>query len=136
MYRSNIELRALSCGQAALFGPVASAPTAWRALQELTARRWDKVAAARATARRRIWELIAARHGGIPASRTCYGDLGEWMVIRLDATIQVCHSDKESAAGTFKGDLRDVPADGLAGQHRRMPGGQTPSGQRRMPAPT
>ncbi|TMR87922.1 IS1380 family transposase [Nonomuraea basaltis] len=89
--------------RAELFGPVASAPTAWRALQELTARRLDKVAVARAKARRRIWELIAARHGGIPASRTCYGDLGEWMVIRLDATIQVCHSDKESAAGTFKG---------------------------------
>ena len=32
--------------QGELFGPVASAPTAWRALQELTARRLNRVAAA------------------------------------------------------------------------------------------
>lgn len=89
--------------QGELFGPVASASTAWRALEEVTVRQRDTIAAARAKARRRVWELIAARHGSVPASRTCYGDLGEWIVIRLDATIQVCHSDKEAAAGTFKG---------------------------------
>jgi hypothetical protein len=50
-----------------------------------------------------VWDLIAARHGRIPPSATCYGDLGGWIVIRLDATIQIAHSDKERAAGTFKG---------------------------------
>ncbi|MGI5286030.1 IS1380 family transposase [Nonomuraea polychroma] len=95
--------------QGELFGSVASASTAWRALEEVTARQRDKIAAARARARRRVWELIAARHAGIPASRTCYGDLGEWIVIRLDATIQLCHSDKEAAAGTFKGSFGLFP---------------------------
>jgi hypothetical protein len=47
--------------------------------------------------------MIAARHGRIPPSATPYGDLGPWIVIRLDATIQIAHSDKEEAAGTFKG---------------------------------
>jgi ATP phosphoribosyltransferase regulatory subunit HisZ len=28
-------------------------------------------------------------------------DLGETIVIRMDATIQVAHSDKQLAAGTF-----------------------------------
>ncbi|MFI6919970.1 transposase [Nonomuraea spiralis] len=95
--------------QGELFGSVASASTAWRALEEVTARQRDKIAAARARARRRVWTLVAARHGGVPASRTCYGDLGEWIVIRLDATIQLCHSDKEAAAGTFKGSFGLFP---------------------------
>jgi hypothetical protein len=30
-------------------------------------------------------------------------DLGETIVIRMDATIQIAHSDKQEAAGTFKG---------------------------------
>ncbi|WP_221762212.1 IS1380 family transposase [Nonomuraea sp. WAC 01424] len=95
--------------QGELFGSVASASTAWRALEEVTARQRDKIAAARARARRRVWTLVAARHGGVPTSRTCYGDLGEWIVIRLDATIQLCHSDKEAAAGTFNGSFGLFP---------------------------
>ncbi|WP_345574122.1 hypothetical protein [Nonomuraea rosea] len=86
----------------------------------MTARQHGKMAAARAKARRQVWDLVAARHGAVPGSRTCYGDLGEWVVIRLDATIQVCHSDKEAAAGTFKG----IPADRVVRQHRRVPGHQ------------
>ena len=51
----------------------------------------------------RVWELIAARHGRIPPSRTCYGDLGETIVIRIDASLIDSHSDKERADGNFKG---------------------------------
>lgn len=44
-----------------------------------------------------------ARHGQIPAARTCYGDLGNTIVIRLDASIVIAHSDTTGAKGTFKG---------------------------------
>jgi hypothetical protein len=89
--------------QGELFGPVASASTCWRALAEIDPRRRAKVETARARVRRRVWDLIVARHGRIPPSATPYGDLDGWIVIRLDATIQIAHSDKELAAGTFKG---------------------------------
>jgi hypothetical protein len=49
--------------------------------------------------------LIAARHGRIPPSAVADRDLGETIVIRMDATIQIAHSDKQQAAGTFKGSL-------------------------------
>jgi Transposase DDE domain group 1 len=89
--------------QGELFGPVASASTCWRALAEINDRRRAGIQTARARVRRRVWDLITARHGRIPPSVTPYGDLGSWIVIRLDATIQIAHSDKEQAAGTFKG---------------------------------
>src|SRR5262249_41876445 len=41
--------------------------------------------AARATVRARVWELIAARHGRIPPARMPTGDLGEQIVLRIDA---------------------------------------------------
>jgi hypothetical protein len=88
--------------QGELFGLVASAPTAWRALGEVTPRAREKITVARARVRRQVWQLVAARHGQIPPSATCYGDLGGQIVIRLDATIQIAHSDKEGAAGTHK----------------------------------
>ncbi len=85
-----------------LFGPVASDTTAWRTLNELDAPALARVQAARAKTRARVWELITARHGTIPASRTAYGDLGSTVVIRLDATLVNVHSEKASAAATFK----------------------------------
>gem|GEM_PF-1466644 len=36
-------------------------------------------------------------------SRTCYGDLGATIVIRIDASLVESHSDKECAAGNFEG---------------------------------
>jgi hypothetical protein len=50
-----------------------------------------------------VWAQIIARHGRIPPSRVADVDLGKTVVIRMDATIQIAHSDKEGAAGTFKG---------------------------------
>jgi Transposase DDE domain group 1 len=50
-----------------------------------------------------VWALISDRHGRIPPSKVADVDLGKTVVIRLDATIQIAHSDKEGAAGTFKG---------------------------------
>ena len=89
--------------QGELFGSVASDSTLWRTLDEIGPDQRERIATARATTRRRVWDLIADRHGGIPPSRVADGDLGRTIVIRMDATIQIAHSDKEGAAGTFKG---------------------------------
>jgi hypothetical protein len=51
--------------QQAVLGPVASPPTAWRALDELTPAVLKRVAKARAKTRARVWDLIPA---GVPAS--------------------------------------------------------------------
>ncbi len=88
--------------QGELFGSVASMPTAWRTLKEITPTALARVGTARARTRRRVWDLIVARHGRIPPSRTCYGDLGDVVVIRLDASVVVSYSEKENAAPTFK----------------------------------
>jgi hypothetical protein len=89
--------------QAELYGPVASDATLWRALEEIGDTERVRIAAARARTRRRVWKLIEARHGRIPPSRVADIDLGKTVVIRLDATIQIAHSDRQGAAGTFKG---------------------------------
>lgn len=89
--------------QSELFGSVASDPTLWRALEEIGAEQRERIATARAKVRRQVWALIEARHGQIPPSRVADVDLGKTVVIRMDATIQIAHSDKEGAAGTFKG---------------------------------
>jgi hypothetical protein len=89
--------------QAELYGPVASDPTAWRTLEAVGEKQRQHIAAARARVRRHVWKLISDRHGAIPPSTVADVDLGKTVVIRMDATIQIAHSDKEGAAGTFKG---------------------------------
>jgi hypothetical protein len=89
--------------QGELFGAVASDPTLWRTLDAVDAHARDRLAAARAKTRRHVWDQIMTRHGAIPASVVADRDLGKTIVIRLDATLVVAHSDKELAAGTFKG---------------------------------
>ena len=89
--------------QGELFGPVASDTTAWRALSGCDGVALARVSKARARVRRHVWGLIGARHGGIPPARVAGRDLGEVIVVRLDATIVVAHSDKQQAKGTFKG---------------------------------
>jgi DDE family transposase len=89
--------------QAELFGPVASDPTLWRALNEIGALQRHRIARARAKTREHVWSLIAKRHGRIPPSRVADRDLGKTIVIRMDASIVIAHSDKQLAAGTYKG---------------------------------
>ena len=76
--------------QAPLFGPVASASTAFRVIDRIAATPGlpDALRAAHARARERVWTLT-----GAPARVT----------IDLDATLIASHSDKEGAAGNFKG---------------------------------
>jgi hypothetical protein len=52
-----------------------------------------------------VWAQISARHGQIPASRVADGDLGKTVVVRLDASIVMAHSEKSQAAATFKNSL-------------------------------
>src|SRR5271166_1658078 len=99
----NLAGTAVLRNQARLFGPVASTPTLWRSLNEIDYAGLARIALVRNKVRQRVWELIEARHGAIPPSRTCYGDLGDVIVIRIDASLIDSHSDKECAAGNFKG---------------------------------
>jgi hypothetical protein len=89
--------------QAELFGPVASDSTLWRALDEIGQSQRRKIARARARTREHVWSLIEQRHGRIPPSRVADRDLGKTIVIRMDASLVIAHSDKQLAAGTFKG---------------------------------
>ena len=89
--------------QPRLFGPVASIPTVWRSLNELDASDIAAITVVRNRIRPKVWEAIAARHGAIPPAPTCDGDLGCTIVIRIDASLVDSHSDKQHAAGNFKG---------------------------------
>ncbi len=88
--------------QAGVLGPVASAPTVWRTLDEVTPGRLKKIESARARVRRHVWAQIVERRGAIPASRVAGTELGAVVVLDVDATIVVAHSEKEQASPTFK----------------------------------
>jgi Transposase DDE domain group 1 len=86
--------------QGQVLGPVASAPTVWRALDELTPARLRRVQTARARARRHVWDQLPE----LPASAVAGTDLGrDVVVLDVDATLVTAHSEKELAAPTFKG---------------------------------
>lgn len=83
-----------------VLGSVASPATVWRALDELAETPGKRVAAARAKARARVWGLLP---GGLPAARVADTRLPkDLVVLDVDATIVVAHSEKENAARTFK----------------------------------
>jgi hypothetical protein len=82
-----------------VFGPVASDPTVSRCIDALAAdapAALAAIGAARAAARKRAWKLAGeqAPDSGIDASTP--------LVIDVDATLVTAHSEKESAAPTFK----------------------------------
>lgn len=86
--------------QGGVLGPVASPPTVWRTLDEVTPGRGKKIQRARARARRHVWSRLP---GGVPASRVAGTDLDAGLIVLdVDATIVVSHSEKERAAPTFK----------------------------------
>ena len=89
--------------QGQLYGPVASDPTLWRTLDEIGEPQRRKIARVRAKTREHVWSLIAKRHGRIPPSKVADRDLGKTIVVRLDASLVISHSDKEWASGTYKG---------------------------------
>ncbi|MCT2237994.1 transposase, partial [Dietzia cinnamea] len=85
--------------QSEALGPVASAPTVWRTLNEVTAGKRKKIQVARARTRRHVWSHLP---GGVPTSKCAGRDLGSTVVLDVDATIVVTHSEKEHAAPTYK----------------------------------
>jgi len=93
---------AVLADQAALFGAVASDSTCWRLLDRLDTARLGAVASARAAAREVVWAQRAELCGEpFPRARAAGRDL-PGLVIDLDASVVVCHSEKEQAAPTFK----------------------------------
>jgi hypothetical protein len=88
--------------QRLVLGPVASAPTVWRTLDELTPATMKRIERARAQVRRHVWAQLAAADG-VPSSRVAATNLGETVVLDVDATLVTVHSEKEAAAATFKG---------------------------------
>jgi hypothetical protein len=85
--------------QGEVFGPVASPATCWRALDEIGAAQLRRIGKARATVRSRVWALM----GQVPAARAAGRDIGAGaVVLDVDSTIVLAHSDKEGAAATYK----------------------------------
>jgi Transposase DDE domain group 1 len=87
--------------QPGLFGPVASDSTVWRLLERLDDSLLAEVAAARAAARETAWAQRAETAGAAYPPACAGGRQLPELVIDLDATIVVAHSEKEQAAPTF-----------------------------------
>ena len=80
------ELKVLR-NQPALFGQVASTPTAWRTLEAVDADALDRIAKARADARAEAWAA---------------GEDPGFYVVDFDATLVTSHSEKQGAAANYK----------------------------------
>ncbi len=99
--------------QESLFGNVASASTAFRLVDRIAgdAQGLERLGAAHAAARARLWELAGAP---------------ERLTIDVDATLIGAHSEKDGAAGNFKGGYgfhpmlayADETSEALAGELR------------------
>jgi len=85
--------------QGEVLGSVASAPTVWRALKGMTPAVAKRIEAARAKVRAHVWSQLP---GGLPASKVADTDLGDVVVLDVDATLVTTHSEKEGSASTFK----------------------------------
>ena len=96
--------------QEALFGPVASDSTAFRMVDRVASEPGllDAVRAAHARARERFWQL----HGA-----------PERLTIDIDATLITAHSEKEGAAGNYKGGYGFHPLQAYADETREALGG-------------
>jgi hypothetical protein len=86
--------------QRELFGSVASDATAWRVLDGIDDAALARIRVARARAREVAWAQAAET--GRLASSTVGGFTMPGLVLDMDATLVVCHSDKECASKTWK----------------------------------
>ncbi|MGN9779739.1 IS1380 family transposase [Micromonospora sp. H33] len=85
--------------QGEVFGQVASPATCWRALDEISDVQLRRISRARAKVRARVWALV----GQVPAAYAAGRSLGdELVVLDVDSTIVLAHSDKDGAAATYK----------------------------------
>ena len=93
---------AVLADQAELFGAVASDSTCWRLLDRLEGAQLAAIASARAAAREVVWAQRAESTGEAFAPARAAGRVLPGLVVDLDASIVICHSEKEQAAPTFK----------------------------------
>ncbi len=87
--------------QAGLFGAVASDPTAWRVLAEMDQAVLARLREARAQARELAWAQRIETRSTLPAS-TAAGRPIPGLTLDLDASIVICHSEKQAATPTYK----------------------------------
>jgi Transposase DDE domain group 1 len=87
--------------QPELFGPVASDPTAWRLLSAMDSAALARLRQARTEARELAWAQTIETRGTLPVS-TAAGRPIDAIVLDMDASIVICHSDKENASPTWK----------------------------------
>jgi len=101
------DLRAVG-DQAVLFGSTASPSTAFRVIDRIAGKPGllDALRDAHARARERVWKLAGAP---------------ERLTIDLDATLITAHSEKDQAAGTFKGGYGFAPMLAYADQTGEVP---------------
>lgn len=88
-------------GQGELFGQVASDATAWRVLAGIDREALERLRLARAAAREVAWAQRYETRGGLPASMAADRPVAG-LVLDIDASIVVAHSDKEQAEATWK----------------------------------
>ncbi|WP_433421148.1 transposase [Microtetraspora malaysiensis] len=85
-----------------MFGDPPSDSTVRRTLELADPALLGRIAKARAKVRAHVWKLIEATEAGFPWLTVEGKTLTGWVVIDLDATIVLAHSNKEGAAATFK----------------------------------
>jgi hypothetical protein len=88
-------------GQPDMFGSVASDATVWRVLDGIDESRLAGLRGARAVARELAWAQLVDSRGRLPASRAGGCEV-PGVVIDIDASIVVTHSEKEQATPTWK----------------------------------
>ena len=99
--------------QAELFGPVASIPTAWRAIEATTAFELRAIPDAVAAARASVWAASPP---------------GDSLIMDFDATLQNSYSEKQDAAPHLQAWLRVLPVGRVVRHDRRTVGRHAAAG--------
>ena len=85
--------------QSELFGPVASPATAWQVLDGIDEPALARLRSAQAAARELAWAQHADTIGEFPQAKAA-GRQIPGLVLDIDASIVICHSEKEQATPT------------------------------------
>jgi hypothetical protein len=91
--------------QPELFGPIASPATAWRVLDGVDELARARLRAARAAAREIAWAQDADTRQGFPQAMAA-GRQIPGLVLDIDASIVICHSEKQDAGDPAPGTRR------------------------------
>jgi len=98
---TTISAIAVLTDQAELFGAVPSDSTCWRLLEKLEISQLGVIGSAQAAAREVVWAQRAeATDEPFPLARAAGREL-PGLVLDLDASVVICHSEKEQGAPTF-----------------------------------